>query len=179
MNQIFILIIAAFVAYGVNKIFGLDLYLVLAVCAVLYLVWFQFLKYDTIVIDNISEKTSIDRFINSDTQLKNLIQQLNNIKMADEWVHDSLIKDIHKFISLYLLCFIEGTDSFQKLIDTRRDILNTLHRTIFLDVPFPKEVIKDFGDCTWKYVYAIVTKYDLSNTYPIASNTIGNNYDLY
>ena len=163
-----LLAVCAFVAMIMYKLVGLQLYWILSMAAVAYLYWShggERVKKQTKSSDAIVE------FMRHDTQLVSLIDQVAFLKKRDKWTWTSLSDDIYRFIGLYLECFTKSADSFQKMIDLRREILNKLSYITISGIDIPEVTIIGFGECTWKYVQIIIVKYDLPYTYPVAANT--------
>jgi len=164
-----LLAVCAFVAMIMYKLVGLQLYWILAMVAVAYLYWSsggERIKKQTKSSDAIVE------FMRHDAQLVSLLDQVAFLKKRDQWTWTQLNDNVYRYIGLYLECFTsEANDSFSKMVDLRREILNMLSYITISGIDVPEKTIVGFGECTWKYVQVIIVKYDLPYTYPVAANT--------
>jgi hypothetical protein len=176
MNQILVLSVAAFVIFATYKLFGNQMYLILAVFAVLYLVFGE----------NLSSfgqgvaTTDVAILLKADTRLTNILE-IDLKKSLDAWTFKIIVEKVNRFLKFYINFFRRqgNKQDLQLLIDTRREILNELsHLVVAGDVKLGPNVIEDFANCTWKYVHAIGAKYDISVDEPLAANAF-EGQDLY
>lgn len=151
------------------NLFGIHLYWILSILAVLYLFWGQKITHQIL-----HSKSDIQRFIDSDPQLKNILNDLRILEKQDHFVYQSIYNNIMNFLIEYLILFkrnnIDNLD-FQNFNDKRRTILNDLSTLIISDVQISENIINNIADCLWKYVYVIGTKFDLRFDEPLAQNS--------
>ena len=115
---------------------------------------------------------NVDHFLKADKQLVDALHQLQLESTAAPFdyikIHDRLIE----FLQVYLDSFVDQSivhSNFQVLIDKRQDIL-TLIASLdqFSNVPISQEVVDAFEQGTWKYINALMKKYDIDDVYPVA-----------
>lgn len=176
MNQFFILSVVGFIIFVSYKLFGNHMYWMLSIFAVVYLFWGDDVKKQFL-----SDTKDLEYFIQSDTQLMSFIKNISFLQVKDKWAYKKTIDDLHRFLEHYISFFRNGVlnnQDFQTFIDIRRNILNDLSLLVVSDIEIPSSYIDQIADCTWKYIYAISTKYDISINQPLAFNTF-HGQDLY
>lgn len=155
--EIIVLCILVLIFY---KLFGKYAIMIVAFLAIVYLYWFSREK------KSLFEKS---KFITSDAQLTEAIEVLRR-ESAKGYSFDfnQIHSSIEDFIEIYVSCFMNETvvkNKFHDLTSLRRSILNHI-LSIHQDTSLMAEV-------TWKYIKALIMKYDLNYSYPIASNEFG------
>lgn len=118
---------------------------------------------------------NIERFIASDSDL---VKCISDLKLASENVpfeFQKIEKNIFNFISTYIICFKSDPSQFSNLTSLRKSILNEIAMLNLQQVEYN---IQPFAKCTFKYVSAIVQKFNLEYKYPIPANEFGN-WDVY
>jgi len=117
-----------------------------------------------------SNVLAVDRFIEADLQLTSATSILKSSTMYNPFEFYHIDKSIKKFIKTYIDCFTSSDTAtvnalFSDLTMTRREILN---RIVELDIE--EHIVHDFQQVLWKYINALILKYDLNYQYPIARN---------
>lgn len=172
MNQIFLLCIVSFIVFVMYNLFGVHLYWILSVLAVLYLFWGQ-----NITNKILHPQTNLEKFIESDPQLKQALVDLRVIESQDHLMYKVINEDIMSFLTNYILFFRKdfiGNLDFQEFNDKRRTILNDLSKLTVSNVTISQNLIDNIADCLWKYVHVIGTKFDLRFEEPLAINAFVN-----
>lgn len=160
---LFLVVSAAIIAVLYHS-YGQKILWVAAIIASIYIIWFD--KSSLGSSPKESGQKSVINFMKADNEMIALIKQLpiENKNLTDK---------LYKFYDTYLECFTTTPNKFDILTDTRREILNMLSiYVIENDVLISEDLMTGFSDCLWKYIRIISKKYDLSYSYPVASNTM-------
>lgn len=174
-----ILIVAGIAIFTIlYTLFGQRIILLAACLSIVYMIWSTTFASNANAstekaANAATEKASnVDHFLRADQQLVDALHQLQLESTAAPFdyikIHDRLIEFLH----VYLDSFVDQSivhSNFQVLIDKRQDIL-TLIASLdqFSNVPISQEVVDAFEQGTWKYINALMKKYDIDDVYPVA-----------
>lgn len=159
------------IIFGITfHLFGKPVLLIAAMLSLIYIYWFSAPTRTPL---------SIEKFISSDKQLAKCI---SDFKVASENVpyeFNKIEKDIYNFIATYIICFNSDPkdlmDQFSNLTSLRRNILNDIAMLNLQQVEYD---LDPMAKCTFKYISAIIQKFNIDYKYPIPANEFGN-WDVY
>jgi hypothetical protein len=158
----------------------LEKVIILVACAtvayVAYRSWFSKPKQPT--------KQMLDpkQFLAADSQLTTAFVHLKLETAKVPFDYDNIHQRVIDFLQIYLDCFINHVTvktQFSTLTANRRTILNAITMLEVDNITVSPTVVAAFEQGTWKYIHALVKKYDLDYEYAVPWNEYVNANDLY
>jgi hypothetical protein len=128
-----------------------------------------------------TNQNDIENFLNADIELVAAIKSLEKETDSTPYEFATIQEKIRDFLHIYIACFVDKNNvktMFSDLTSMRRDILNLIVRIDIGKITVSQHVVDEFAKCTYKYIGALVKKYDLDYKYPIPHNEYGG-WDVY
>ena len=169
---IFIFLFAA-----LYSIFGHKM-LVIGACVAIVYTYIQSRKEGK---EGIDGTTDIEKFLEADLELVAAIKALELETYTTPFEFAYIQKQVRDFLHIYIVCFVDEVavkTMFGDLTSLRRDLLNLIVRIDLGKLTISQAIVDEFAKCTFKYVAALVKKYDLDYKYPIPHNEYGE-WDVY